>query len=404
MSNYWPIDFDGPAIIPAAAAEADLLELGDREFDPHVPFTRETVASARRRADPEPDEHVRKMWREEDAYAIHGGNRPKLVFSNFLITISTNVVPADSQQRIATALWLRIQANELFGNWDLLNGTVLKPAGSPNDAQEGFGNNHSVEGCRSRVALESGGQKGQMHIHVVLEVAHRYADRNQWGARGVHVNCATLRAYLNARIPDMQIANRPDKIYVHSRLLTRLGQTQQKFMTLQYLEKEVDSRGQDLALDRERATPLEREIGARAGRIITADTGARWQDNDFGVGGGLDEDDPARAGIARETVDYSGFDQPPREIVDYSGFDRPPREVVDYSGFDAPPREVVDYSGFDAPPRRAPQRMSSPDTSSFDDRPLRRRQGIGATPASIAQWKESEAGKRAMRRARAAKK
>lgn len=395
MSDYWPIDLADANVVPAREAEAELLELGDRDFEPHIPFQRETVASARRRADPQPDAHVSQMWREEDAYARYGADRPKLVFSNFLITISTNVVPAGSAERIAVALWLRIQANALFANWNLLNGTVLKPAGSPNDAALGFGDDHLVDGCRSRVALESGGQKGQMHMHVVLEVAHRYADRNEWGARGVHVNCATLRTYLNQQIPSMQIAKQPDKIYVHSRLLTRLGQTQQKFMTLQYLEKEVDSRGQDLALDRDRAPPLEREIAANAvGHPTVVKAGGRWQDEDFGVGGGLDEDDYLRA------------NQSEKEVVDYSGFDRPPvKEVVDYSGFDRPPaREVIDYSGFDMPPRRAPQRVSSPDTSSFDDRPLRRRQGTGATPAGIAQWKQSEAGKRATRRARAAKK
>lgn len=156
--------------------------------------------------------------------------RNKLVFSNFLLTISTNVVPQGDELG-AISQWLIDQANDLFDDFARLNGTVLKPAGSPNHQGHTFGMDHLIEGVRSRITLERGDQRGQAHMHVLLEVAHRYADNNQWNHRGVHVNAGMLRHYLNSKIPDMEIAphRRPESIYVNVRLLTKMTDNQAKW-------------------------------------------------------------------------------------------------------------------------------------------------------------------------------
>lgn len=174
-----------------------------------------------------------------------------MVFSNYLLTISTNVVPQDDAEHDEVADWLVVQANNCFDDWARLNGTVLKPAGSPNQDRHTFPANHLIEGVRSRVTLEKGEQRGQVHMHVLMEIAHRYSNPNQWNLRGVHVNVSALRMYLTSQIPTMNIdpARRPYKIYVNCRLITRLNDTQAKWMTLQYIGKDTDKTGRDLLAD-----------------------------------------------------------------------------------------------------------------------------------------------------------
>lgn len=201
----------------------------------------------------------------EELINQHGQN---LLFSNFLLTISTNVVPVDDQERRALALWLRDEANNLFDDLSMLNGTVLKPAGSANEEKATFDDDNPIERIRSRVSLEAGDQRGQMHMHVLIEVAHvRQESPNGWGSTGVHVNVKALRDYLNSRIHTMGIApaRMPPKIYVNSRLITSRDNPSAKWLTLAYLNKQRDnpSNGQaprNLAADRLAAPAEEQRI------------------------------------------------------------------------------------------------------------------------------------------------
>lgn len=203
----------------------------------------------------------------EELVMEHGQN---LLFSNFLLTISTNVVPINHQERVALAGWLRDEANNLFDDLAMLNGTVLKPADSPNEEKATFDDDNRIERIKSVVALEAGDQRGQMHMHVLVEVAHRYRDHtNAWGGRGVHVNVKALRDYLNGQIHLMQIspARRPGKIYVNSRLITSQANPSAKWLTLAYINKQRDNptNGQqprNLVNDRLAAPPEEQRIHA----------------------------------------------------------------------------------------------------------------------------------------------
>ena len=60
-------------------------------------------------------------------------NAQPMLWSNFLVTINSNVRPLTLPQRIGMTQWLRDGLETLFSDFDLLNGRVLKPAGSPND-------------------------------------------------------------------------------------------------------------------------------------------------------------------------------------------------------------------------------------------------------------------------------
>lgn len=179
-------------------------------------------------------------------------------FSNFLITISTNVVPATSpditeqEEERALTRWLRDNLNDLFNNWDELNGNVLKPAGSPNSQRQTFPAHNRIATVKSKIGIERGAaQRGQVHAHVVLEVMHRYdtptADNGpqDYGMDkdylGVHVNVTALREWLNARIHTMVIPlyRQPMKVYVNSRLLTKNNDNTNKWLTLAYISKDV---------------------------------------------------------------------------------------------------------------------------------------------------------------------
>lgn len=206
-----------------------------------------------------------KTRRMEELINAHGQN---VLFSNFLLTISTNVVPNSDQERRAVAQWLRDEANNLFDDLAMLNGTVLKPAGSANEEKANFDDDNPIERIRSRVSLEAGDQRGQMHMHVLIEVAHlRQESPNNWGSTGVHVNVKALRDYLNGQIHLMGIApgRLPQKIYVNSRLITSRDNPSAKWLTLAYLNKQRDnpSNGQaprNLVADRLAAPAEEQNI------------------------------------------------------------------------------------------------------------------------------------------------
>jgi len=180
--------------------------------------------------------------------AIMGQN---LRYSNFLITVSTNVTPNSIQEMGALTQWLIQSTSRLFGSWDYLNGRVLKPPGTPNSEMRAFPADHSIISVRSKIAVEEGGVLGQMHAHILLEVAHEYT-RQRDGAEGygnetgrpylgVHTNVLAMREFFNARIQDMDLedARKPGKIYVNSKLLTKGTDNSNKWLTLQYLNKDV---------------------------------------------------------------------------------------------------------------------------------------------------------------------
>lgn len=198
-------------------------------------------------------------------------------FSNFLLTISTNVRPQttedmdEGEEEAALTHWLRDNLNELFGSFENLNGNVLKPAGSDNSARVEFPANNRIGTVKSRIGIERGAaQRGQVHAHVLMEVMHRYdtpTDENgpqDYGMDkdylGVHVNVTALREWLNQRIDSMRIPvyRRPLKIYVNSRLLTKNNDNTNKWLTLAYINKDSakdDNEGnmRDLVADRQRA-------------------------------------------------------------------------------------------------------------------------------------------------------
>jgi hypothetical protein len=175
----------------------------------------------------------------------------RLCYSNFLITISTNVVPATPVEEGALADWLKQMLRYLFLTWDLLNGTVLKPAGSENSEQLSFPEPHQILSVKSRIAVERGGEdrKGQVHAHVLLEVAHTYRKAVNGNAGlsnegtdvvGVHVNVWALRNWLNRQVYALQLDEhrKPKKIYVNSKLLTSGTDNSNKWLTLQYISKD----------------------------------------------------------------------------------------------------------------------------------------------------------------------
>jgi len=180
-------------------------------------------------------------------------------FSNFLLTVSTNVRPEDQdgglseeEEEAALTRWLRDNLTELFGSFYNLNGNVLKPAGSPNSNREEFPFPNKIGTVKSRIGIERGAaQKGQVHAHILLEVMHRYdtpimengpQDANMdKDYLGVHINVAAMREWLNQRIPGMQIDNhrRPLKVYVNSKLLTKNNDNTNKWLTYAYINKDV---------------------------------------------------------------------------------------------------------------------------------------------------------------------
>lgn len=249
---------------------------------------------------------------------MNAAQHQNLRFSNFLITISTNVVPNTDGEEMALTNWLADRSEDLFQQWHILNGTVLKPAGSDNQDGYGFPDPVQIISVKSRTSIERGdAQRGQVHMHVLLEVAHTYTDQVEGNAGqsmedrpviGVHVNVYQIRQRLNAAIDQMDIApnRRPPKIYVNSRLLTRGTDNSSKWLTLQYINKDVavpdiGSYGQprDLRADEQDAPAEDRAIAAglrEAGTVEVQPDGASppqrrrvdaFGDEEQGVGGAL---------------------------------------------------------------------------------------------------------------------
>ena len=196
----------------------------------------------------------------------------KVCFSNFHITISSNVAPKDVWEQHNITAWLHEICAELFGDFSLLNGTVLKPAGSPSLPGTEFPAGYPFVSVKSRVSIELGGKRNYVHAHVLLEIAHRLiASKNEYGYKGVHVNTDRLRAALNARIHRMDFhgighSRQPAKIYMNCRLLTKGTDNSNKWLTLQYINKTVakDNGGgtRDLRADREAGTAHDRAVQA----------------------------------------------------------------------------------------------------------------------------------------------
>lgn len=259
----------------------------------------------------------------EELIREHGQN---LLFSNFLITISTNVVPVNYQERVALARWLRDEANNLFDDLSMLNGTVLKPADSPNEEKATFDDDNKIERIRSKIALEAGDQRGQMHMHVLMEVAHTYRDhRNAWGGCGVHVNVKALRDYLNGQIHSMDISpnRKPLKIYVNSRLITSRDNPSAKWLTLAYLNKQRDhpSNGQaprNLVDDR-LAAPQEEQRIHRAMLQPAGEFEKRYQDAESDMPVAISEEvvaaqDPGTAPSSRIASPVGSAPGSPEEV------------------------------------------------------------------------------------------
>jgi len=195
---------------------------------------------------------------ETESGGIAGGAERELLkaaraqtlrYSNFLITISTNVRPQNDGEKDALTEWLIDRADEMFNSFDTMNGNLLKPPGTRNESKEAFPEENKIISVKSRFSVEQGqAQRGQVHAHVLLEVAHEYI-RQEDGADGVgqesgkdnlgvHVNVLALREWLNARIDQMQIDRRPEKVYVNCKLLTKGTDNSNKWLTLQYISKD----------------------------------------------------------------------------------------------------------------------------------------------------------------------
>lgn len=245
-----------------------------------------------------------------------------LRYSNFLITLSSNVKPLDESEKMSIVFWFQDNAFPLFNDWDLLNGTVLKPAGTANSDKEDFPEDHLIISVRSRFTVEQGDlQRGQVHAHVVMEVAHEYV-RQQHGATGfgdegkeiigVHVNVSAIRGYLNEKIilMDVPADRRPKKIYVNSKLLTSGTDNSNKFLSFQYINKDVakDNGGgtRNLKRDREEAPEELQRVyeSVKNGGIVgteirelqlqqQATQEAAWRDYDL-VGGALIDSPPVQ--------------------------------------------------------------------------------------------------------------
>jgi hypothetical protein len=311
-------------------------------------------------AAPQPQPQAQPQIFQPDLPFAYGQGEEKLYFSNFVITISTNVVPRDELERGALADWLRIQGNDLFDDFYRLNGTVLKPAGSPAAENRTFGVNHRIEGVRSRITLEKGDKRGQMHMHVVMEVAHRYTERNEWGLMGVHVNTTALRRYLTDKIKDMEIDvdRRPASIYVHSRLIAALNDQQTKWMALQYIHKGRDKNGASMVALEAQSSREDQNIIAG---IRAPDQQFNWRRDDIGLGGALvDNNQPVNndgdggAGGGDDGGYGTDDDDDPRRAA--------PAAAPAPAPAAAPARA----------PRKAAVRYPLPsESSSWDDRPVR---------------------------------
>lgn len=222
-----------------------------------------------------------------------------------MITLSTNVVPKHDDEKDALTEWMLEQTHNLFGrSFEAMNGTVLKPPGTRNYEEASFPDDHKIISVRSKISVEQGAaQRGQVHAHVILEVAHKYL-RQEDGATGfgndngkphvgVHVNVEALRNYLNSRIGSMNIEDdrKPSKIYVNCKLLTKGTDNSNKWLTVQYINKDraKDNDGgiRNLREDERNANNPEDSVARQ--NLLRAE-----QEFTLGVGGALEEGDVFR--------------------------------------------------------------------------------------------------------------
>jgi hypothetical protein len=257
-----------------------------------------------------------------DGGIMNAARAQTLRYSNFLITISTNVRPHSEDERDGLVEWLLNVLGELFGSFDLMNGNVLKPPGTPNQDHVAFPADNKIIKITNRIAVEQGAaQQGQIHAHVLLEVAHRYTAQEH-GAEGngndtgkphlgVHVNVLALRNYLNGRIPEMQIAGDrlPEKVYVNCKLLTKGTDNSNKFLTLQYLNKDraKDNGGgeRDLRADGAAADPHLRHV---QDVLLNGDPDIGYDPETHNISKGNEDLRPPRApGMRRVTVPAPTF-------------------------------------------------------------------------------------------------
>jgi hypothetical protein len=185
-------------------------------------------------------------------------------WSNFLITISTNVSPHTYMQRTGMTQWIYNVAQDLFQDFETLNGVLIKPAGSQNDAEERFPEDNLIAGVKARVTIEQGPGKKQMHAHILVEICHHYTNRNEYGLAGVHINRKALNNYWDSRIDEMPIPPimRPRKVYLNNRLITKGTDNSAKWLTLAYLNKDRDAEGTDLQKARRNASEPDKMIYA----------------------------------------------------------------------------------------------------------------------------------------------
>lgn len=161
-------------------------------------------------------------------------------WSNFLITINTNVKPRTMGETLACTNWLILMCEMLFGTFEGLNGTVLKPAGAPNDTHAKFEGPHLISGVAARVTIEQGNQQGRIHAHILLEVCHHYTEANSYGLIGIHINRTALHQFLKDHLHMLALPElrRPASIYVDCKLLTTKTDNSNKFLTMAYINKD----------------------------------------------------------------------------------------------------------------------------------------------------------------------
>ncbi len=204
--------------------------------------------------------------------AIDGGN--KLIFSNYHITVVLNVNATELEED-ALFDWLIHNCQEIFGSWENLNNFVFKPAGTRNDQEIKIDDVLGIRviSVRTVIGLELGEARRHPHAHCVMEVAHESQDDpanpvapSGKTYKGVHVNVATMKAYFNEHLHEIDIARHriPAQIYLNSRLLTTGTDNSRKFLTLQYIGKTTardnDGGRRNLLADRAMADPDDQRV------------------------------------------------------------------------------------------------------------------------------------------------
>lgn len=193
-------------------------------------------------------------------------------WSNFLLTVNTNVCPHSHAQKVGMTQWLYNQCQNLLWDFDSMNGVLIKPAGSLNMNEEKFSQNHKIAGVKSSVTIEQGEKRHFMHAHVLIEICHNYVEKNEYGYSGVHLNRKTIQDYFDSHIGSMPIneGQRPEKHYINVRLLTRENDNTSKWLTLSYINKDKDLKaelgvpgGRNLKRDRAAAKPADLHIRKR---------------------------------------------------------------------------------------------------------------------------------------------